>query len=165
MNEGKVTGRSGPYFKGLSKSQKDKKETQMKKQAKMKDSDPNAYKPMPGDLDKTGKFKGSNTKSSYTKRVNNDLSETRVFKFAEWTKINESKAADKSLKKKAEKYNMPFGILKQVFNRGMAAWKTGHRPGQSQEAWAHARVNSFVTKSKGTWGKADKDLAKKVKAK
>jgi hypothetical protein len=26
-----------------------------------------------------------------------------------------------------------------------------------------ARVNSFVTKSSGTWGKADKDLAAKVR--
>ena len=26
-----------------------------------------------------------------------------------------------------------------------------------------ARVNSFVTKSSGTWGGADKDLAKKVR--
>jgi hypothetical protein len=26
-----------------------------------------------------------------------------------------------------------------------------------------ARVNSFATKSPGTWGKADKDLADKVK--
>ena len=58
---------------------------------------------------------------------------------------------------------MPLGILKQVFNRGMAAWKTGHRPGASQQQWGYARVNSFATKSKGTWGKADKDLAKKVR--
>jgi hypothetical protein len=28
-----------------------------------------------------------------------------------------------------------------------------------------ARVNSFVTKSSGTWGKADKDLAAKVRGK
>jgi hypothetical protein len=28
-----------------------------------------------------------------------------------------------------------------------------------------ARVNSFVTKSSGTWGGADKDLAKKVRGK
>ena len=28
-----------------------------------------------------------------------------------------------------------------------------------------ARVNSFVTKSKGTWGGADKDLFAKVKGK
>ena len=30
--------------------------------------------------------------------------------------------------------------------------------------WGHARVNSFVTKSKGTWGGADKDLAAKLEA-
>jgi hypothetical protein len=165
MNEKKVTGRSGPYFKGLSKEQKDKKETQIKKQTKMSDSDPNAYKPMPGDLDSSGKFKGSKIKSSYTKKVNAKLNEAFILEFNDWSKTYESKSVDASLKKKAEKFGMPFGILKQVFNRGMAAWKTGHRPGQSQQAWAHARVNSFVTKSKGTWGKADKDLAQKVKNK
>jgi hypothetical protein len=161
----KPTGKSGPYFKGLNKKEKDAKLSQMQRQAKMKDSDPNAYKPMAGDLDKAGKFKGSNVKSSFTKKVNMDLSENAVFTFSEWVALNEAKAADESLKKKAKKYGMPFGILKQVFNRGMAAWKTGHRPGQSQIAWAHARVNSFVTKSSGTWGKADKDLAQKVRAK
>ena len=36
-----------------------------------------------------------------------------------------------SLKKKAEKSGMPLGILRKVYNRGMAAWKTGHRPGES----------------------------------
>jgi hypothetical protein len=59
---------------------------------------------------------------------------------------------------------MPYGILKKVYDRGMAAWKGGHRPGASQQQWAFARVNSFVTKSSGTWGGADSDLAKKVRA-
>ena len=72
-------------------------------------------------------------------------------------------AADKSLAKKAEKSGMAKGILKQVYNRGVAAWKTGHRPGTTPEQWGHARVNSFITKSSGTWGKADKDLAAKVR--
>ena len=67
------------------------------------------------------------------------------------------------LKKKAEKSGMPYSILKKVFDRGMAAWKGGHRPGASQHQWAFARVNSFVTKSSGTWGGADKDLAKQVR--
>jgi len=69
------------------------------------------------------------------------------------------------LKKKAEKSGMPYGILKKVYDRGMAAWKSGHRPGASQQQWAFARVNSFVTKSSGTWGGADKDLAKQVRGK
>ena len=67
------------------------------------------------------------------------------------------------LKKKAEKSGMPYSILKKVYDRGMAAWKSGHRPGASQQQWAFARVNSFVTKSSGTWGGADKDLAKQVR--
>ena len=72
---------------------------------------------------------------------------------------------EKGLKNKAEKSGMPLGILKQVYNRGLAAYKTGHRPGATAPQWAMARVNSFVTKSKGTWGGADKDLAAKVKGK
>jgi len=69
----------------------------------------------------------------------------------------------KGLAKKAEKSGMPYSILKKVYDRGMAAWKTGHRPGTTPQQWAFARVNSFVTKSSGTWGKADKDLADKVR--
>src|SRR5210317_1565978 len=68
-----------------------------------------------------------------------------------------------AVKNKAEKTGMPYSILKQVYDRGMAAWKGGHRPGATQVQWALARVNSFVTKSSGTWGGADKDLAKKVR--
>ena len=67
------------------------------------------------------------------------------------------------LKKKAEKSGIPYGILKKVYDRGMAAWKSGHRPGAGQHQWAFARVNSFITKGKGTWGGADKDLAAKVR--
>ena len=67
------------------------------------------------------------------------------------------------LKKKAEKSGISLGILKQVYNRGLAAYKTGHRPGATAPQWAMARVNSFITKGKGTWGKADSDLADKVR--
>ena len=67
------------------------------------------------------------------------------------------------LVKKAEKSGMPYGILKKVYDRGMAAWRTGHSPGTTPQQWAFARVNSFVTKSSGTWGGADKDLAKQVR--
>ena len=71
--------------------------------------------------------------------------------------------ADAALKKKADKSGMPLGILRQVYKRGVAAWRTGHRPGTNPHQWGLARVNSFATKSKGTWGGADKDLAAKVR--
>jgi hypothetical protein len=67
------------------------------------------------------------------------------------------------LQKKSEKSGIPYGILKKVYDRGMAAWQGGHRPGTTPQQWAFARVNSFITKGKGTWGGADSDLASKVK--
>ena len=73
--------------------------------------------------------------------------------------------AIEAVKNKAEKTGMPYSILKKVYDRGMAAWKGGHRPGTTPQQWALARVNSFVTKSSGTWGGADSDLAKKVRSK
>ena len=76
----------------------------------------------------------------------------------------EEKAID-ALKKKSEKTGISYSILKKVYDRGMAAWKSGHRPGTTPQQWAFARVNSFATKSKGTWGGADKDLASRVKGK
>ena len=41
------------------------------------------------------------------------------------------------LVKKAEKSGMPYGILKKVYDRGMAAWKTGHRPGTTPVSYTH----------------------------
>jgi len=81
------------------------------------------------------------------------------------TQVEEFQLDEKiaGLVKKADKSGMPYGILKKVYDRGMAAWKTGHRPGTTPQQWAFARVNSFTTKSSGTWGKADSDLAKQVR--
>ena len=72
--------------------------------------------------------------------------------------LDESKEA---LKKKAEKSGVSVGILSKVYDRGMAAWKGGHRPGTTPQQWALARVNSFLTG--GGARKADNDLWKKAK--
>jgi hypothetical protein len=81
--------------------------------------------------------------------------------WGESTELKEKKL--KALQTKSDKTGIPYGILKQVFNRGVAAWRTGHRPGTNPTQWGYARVNSFATKSKGTWGGADKDLADKAR--
>src|SRR5210317_1885641 len=90
-----------------------------------------------------------------------EILESVVAKMIE--KVEQLDEKIEGLVKKAEKSGMPYSILKKVYDRGMAAWKTGHRPGTTPQQWAFARVNSFVTKSSGTWGGADKDLASKVK--
>ena len=74
------------------------------------------------------------------------------------------KEAPDGLAAKSKKSGISVGTLRKVYNRGVAAWKTGHRPGTTPQQWGFARVNSFVTKSSGTWGKADKDLAAKVRS-
>tara|TARA_B100001093_G_scaffold454084_1_gene463169 strand:+ start:93 stop:1763 length:1671 start_codon:yes stop_codon:yes gene_type:complete len=134
------------YHKGLAKSTKDKRDAHFKKGAKMDDDNPAAYKPAPGDAQ--AKTKPSKHTKKYKQMFGED-------------KLEEKKIA--GLVKKAEKTGMPYGILKKVYDRGVAAWRTGHRPGTNPQQWGFARVNSFVTKSPGTWGKADKDLAKQVR--
>jgi len=69
---------------------------------------------------------------------------------------------EKSLRNKAEKTGIPYGILKKVFDRGVAAWKSGHRPGTTPTQWGLARVNSFATGGK-TQKTTDADLWKQHK--
>lgn len=74
----------------------------------------------------------------------------------------EPSGTDKALKNKAKKSGIPLSILRQVFKRGMAAWRSGHRPGVAPQQWALGRVNSFIT-GKGKAREADADLWKKAK--
>ena len=69
----------------------------------------------------------------------------------------------KGLVKKAEKSGMPYGVLKKVYDRGMPRLENWTQTRHHTTTVAFARVNSFTTKSKGTWGGADKDLAKQVR--
>lgn len=72
---------------------------------------------------------------------------------------------EQALKNKAKASGIPLGILRTVYNKGMAAWRTGHRPGVTQQQWAMGRVNSFIMGGKTT-KKADKaqwEAAKRAK--
>ena len=144
--------------KKMAKSTKAARDRHFKKGAKMDDDNPAAYKPAPGDA------RAKTKPSKHTKKFKQMYGEMAEYVTFEDFLITEQDA-DAALKKKADKSGMPLGILKQVFKRGVAAWRTGHRPGTNSVQWGLARVNSFVTKSSGTWGKADKDLAAKVRGK
>lgn len=63
----------------------------------------------------------------------------------------------KSLPEISKATGVPLKTLQTVYNRGLAAWRTGHRPGASPQAWGYARVHSFIMKGK-TYYTADKDL-------
>lgn len=85
---------------------------------------------------------------------------TKKFKqmFGESVRLHENK----TLKDKASKADAPYGVVKNVYEKGVAAWKTGgHRPGTTPEQWGYARVNSFLTGGK-TQKTADKKEWKEV---
>lgn len=63
----------------------------------------------------------------------------------------------KTLPQIAKAAGIPLATLRTVYNRGLAAWRTGHRPGATAQQWAYARVHSYATKGK-TWHTADKNL-------
>ena len=67
--------------------------------------------------------------------------------------------SENSFEKKSKASGISVGILKKVYRRGVAAWKTGHRPGTNPTQWGHARVNAFITKKKQGGLNHDKDLA------
>jgi len=69
--------------------------------------------------------------------------------------VNESKG----LAAKASKSGISINTLRKVYNRGVAAWKTGHRPGTTPQQWGMARVNAFIVKKKKGNLNHDKDLA------
>lgn len=73
-----------------------------------------------------------------------------------------SEKVEKALANKAKATGISKTVLRQVYDKGLAAWKTGHRPGVPQHQWAMGRVNSFVT-GKGKARSVDKALWKKAK--
>ena len=140
------------YHAGLSVSTKKKRDAHFKKHGPMADDDPRGYKPAPGDA--TAKTKPSVHTKKYRQMYGEDFNAAFNNFMAE--QYIEEKALE-GLKKKSEKSGIPYSILKKVYDRGMAAWQTGHRPGTTPQQWAYARVNSYITKGK-TYHTTDKDL-------
>jgi hypothetical protein len=67
-----------------------------------------------------------------------------------------------SLKQKAAATGVPLREIQESYDRGMAAWRTGHRPGATQQQWGYARVHSFLLCGK-THHSTDADLVRKAK--
>lgn len=51
----------------------------------------------------------------------------------------------RSMVEKSRITGVPLDILRRVYNKGKAAWRTGHRVGANEEQWGYARVHSFLT--------------------
>ena len=108
----------------------------------------------------------SNVETRYKKMLKRDYKD---FKTDRWRKTKTSSYTQrfrkmypgaKSLPEIAKATKIPLKTLQTIYNRGLAAWRTGHRPGASPQAWGYARVHSFATKGK-TYYTADADLKPK----
>lgn len=123
------------YYRGLTRKQNLQRKRSATRRTKMSWKDPKAYVPFKSD-------QGVKTrKSSYTER------------------FHKKYPGVKSLSEISKATGVPVKTLQTVYDRGMAAWRTGHRPGASAQAWGMARVHSFVLHGK-TYRTADADLAK-----
>ncbi len=128
------------YSRGLTRKQVLQRKRSATRRKRMSWKDPKAYVPWKTDM-------GVKTrKSSYTE------------------KFRKRCPTAKTLPEISKCTRVPTRTLRTVYNRGMAAWRTGHRPGASQHAWGMARVHSFVMKGK-TYRTADADLAGKIPSK
>jgi hypothetical protein len=121
------------YYRGLSNKNKTLRRSEIEKRSKLSWKTARAYRPFKTD-------KGAKTrKSSYSQKFHKKYPEA------------------KSLPEIAKATGIPLSTLRTVYNRGMAAWRTGHRPGATPQAWGMARVHSYAVHGK-TWRTADSDL-------
>ena len=68
----------------------------------------------------------------------------------------------RSLEDKSKATGVPLKYIKESYNRGMAAWRTGHRPGATEQQWGYARVHSFLLCGK-THYTTDSDIVRDAK--
>ena len=126
------------YFTGLSARKKTQRKSEIKKFGSLSWKNPFAYLGFKTD-------KGVQTKTSnYTARWHSKFPDA------------------KSLEAKAEATGVPLRFIRECYNRGMAAWRTGHRPGATEQQWGYARVHSFLLKGK-TYHTTDADIVKRAK--
>lgn len=125
------------YFAGLDRATRKKRRAEIRRYGALHWKDPAAYVGFRTD-------RGVKTRrSGYT---------------AEWRRRFPNA---KSLEAKAEATGVPLRFLQESYNRGMAAWRTGHRPGATQQAWGYARVHSLLLCGK-TATSTDSDLRREA---
>jgi len=122
------------YTAGLKKSTAAKRATEIRKRSKGEVKGKDKYKPLPGD--KTAKTKPS----QYTIKAGN----VRKAILEKATTLKGSQA-QRFVSAVASVTGIPKRIIQSVYDKGLAAWATGHRPGATPTQWARARVYSFLT--------------------
>ena len=123
------------YYAGLTRTQKEKRRREIRKFGAMDWKDPKAYVGF-----RTDRFTKTR-KSGYTAKWQRRFPEA------------------KSLTEKSAVTGVPLRFLQKSYDRGLAAWRTGHRPGATPQQWGYARVHSLLLCGKTHYG-PDADLVR-----
>jgi hypothetical protein len=128
------------YYRGLTRKQALERKAEIKKFGKLHWRNPKAYVGF-----KTDKLASTRKrKSSYT---------------VQWSTLFPDA---KSLEERSKVTGVPVKYLKKVENKAMAAWRSGHRPGMSQQQWVYPRISSFLLCGKAHYT-ADAKLVREAK--
>ena len=128
------------YYRGLTKKQALERKQEIQRFGAMDWRDPRAYVGF-----KTDRYARTRRRSGYT---------------VAW---DQAFPGVKTLKDRARVTGVPVRYLEEVYRRGSAAWRTGHRPGQTTHSWSYPRVSSFLLCGK-THYTADADLVRRARA-
>lgn len=126
------------YYRGLTKRKALERHKEIERRKTIHWTEPKAYRPFKTNIGRKTR------RSHYTANWN------RLFPEA------------KSLQEKAEATGVPEKFIRASYDRGMAAWRTGHRPGATSHQWGYARAHSYLLCGK-THYLTDSDLVRKAK--
>jgi len=128
------------YYQGLTRKQKQERKREIKRFGSMTWKNPRAYQGFHSD--------------QYIKSKPSHYTQT-------WKKMYPHAT---SLEEKSKVTGVPLRYIDESYRRGMAAWRTGHRPGATEQQWGYARVHSFLLCGK-TYHTTDSDIARRAKQK
>jgi len=144
--DGDGQGHPAQYFEGLPEDIAREREKEIeRRQEHFKETGEQIYGPLPGDdydFEKQKQNKG--TKSKKADEVREEIKKP---------------GKDEFIRAASKVSGVKRSIIEEVYDKGLAAAATsGHRPGQTPQSWARARVYAFLFDSKSGARKADKAL-------
>jgi len=144
------------YLTGLTKLEKMIAEDEIDKGYKYDVNDPEAYKFWKSDIKATArglKIGPSKHKEKYYRLYRKNIDKDY--------KPSGSSSKQKFLNRIRKETGIKKSILEKIYDKGLAAWRVGHRPGVQQHQWAAGRVYAFVVGADSSTGpgKPDNKLA------
>ena len=147
------------YLKGLTKLERMIAEDEIDKGYEYDADDPEAYEFWKSDIKAKArglKIGSSKHKEEYYRRYRENIDEDY--------KPSGSTSKQKFLNRIRKETGIKKSILEKTYDKGLAAWRTGHRPGVQQHQWAAGRVYALAVGADSSTGPGKPDHSLAVEA-